>query len=97
MKIVLSKKVTFDKIREACFWDGMEFGLGDKFLSEFEKALQKLKETPEIFRLVVPERGIRRYYHKRFHFVIRYRYLKEEETLRILRLHNCSMDHNAFE
>lgn len=97
MKIVLSKKVTFDKIREACFWDEIEPGLGEEFLSEFEKALQELIEAPEIFRLVVPERGIRRYYHKRFHFVIRYRYLKEKETLRILRLHNCSMDHNAFE
>ena len=97
MKVVLSKKVTADKIREARFWDDFESGLGEAFLTEFERALQQLIRTPEIFRVVVPDQGIRRYYHKRFHFIIRYKYIEEKETIRILRVHNCSMYNKPFE
>ena len=42
MKIVLSKKVTTDKIREARFWNEVGAGLGEEFLTEFENALLQL-------------------------------------------------------
>lgn len=96
MKVVHSSDAVTDQIRECLFWREKDPQLSERFFNEIINSISHIKQNSEAYRLVDKSREIRRYYQKHFHSMILYRYIKEENLLRILRVYNTDMEANRF-
>jgi hypothetical protein len=80
MRVSYHPHATAELIKSAKFYDRKVHGLGDRFLTEFERAITTIAQAPGRWRIVQDD--IRRFVMKNFPFALYYRI--EGETIRVL-------------
>lgn len=96
MEVYFLKRALSDQLRETEFWREQDPELPAEFLRELEKAVQIITLAPNGFAWASEPHGLRRYYEKRFHTHILYKYVAEKDRLRIVRIYNARMNPARF-
>lgn len=96
MRIQHLDEAVADGRREAAFWKSQEGGLQNEFADELEKAIETIMKTSKGYVLVSKTRKLRRFYEKRFHTHILFRYVESEDLLQIARIYNARMNPKRF-
>ena len=72
---IFSKEGFWQEVFEIAKWYEDEvYGLGDKFLSEIDEAIKKVKQHPTAFATIKKNSTIRRYFIKRYSHKLYYSY-----------------------
>jgi plasmid stabilization system protein ParE len=96
MEVYFLKRAIADQLREAEFWREQDPDLPTEFLKELDKAVHAITLAPNGFAWASEPHGLRRYYEKRFHTHILYKYVPEKDRLRIVRIYNARMNPARF-
>ena len=98
MEIYFLKRALADQVREAEFWREQSPELEPEFLEALDGAIQKICLAPNGYTRASAVRPseIRRFYEKRFHTHILYRYFPEQDRLRIVRIYGARMNPRKF-
>jgi plasmid stabilization system protein ParE len=96
MEVYFLKRALADQLRETEFWREQDPSLPVEFLKELEKSVHNITQAPNGFAWASEPLGLRRYYEKRFHTHIIYKYVPEKDRLRIVRIYNARMNPVRF-
>ena len=96
MEVYFLKRAIADQLRETEFWREQDPRLPAEFLKELERSVHTITQSPNGFVWASETLGLRRYYEKRFHTHIIYKYVPEKDRLWIVRIYNARMNPSRF-